>query len=121
MPVPTAELHPMFTDIVAAAASAVRPERTGQISRVLGLRFDVEGLDLPVGATVRVSDGQLDLVGEVVAVGTGSVTCMPFGDVKGLRITPINFDNSTGEFVHEPNPLVEANLAPTREGVRTLG
>lgn len=86
MPVPTAELHPMFTDIVAAAASAVRPERTGSISRVLGLRFDVEGLDLPVGATVHVNDGQLDLFGEVVAVGSGSVTCMPFGEVKGLRV-----------------------------------
>jgi phosphomannomutase len=50
----------------------------------------------------------------------GTMVPKVFGDVKGLRITPINFDNSTGEFVHEPNPLVEANLAPTREGVRAL-
>ncbi|MCP3902343.1 MAG: phosphomannomutase/phosphoglucomutase [Planctomycetes bacterium] len=37
--------------------------------------------------------------------------------VRGLQIVPINFDNSTGEFVHEPNPLVEANLAQVREAV----
>jgi flagellum-specific ATP synthase len=81
-----AQLQPMFDDIVVRAAAAARPERTGAISRVLGLRFDVEGLDLPVGATVNVVDGSIDLVGEVVAVGAGSVTCMPFGDVKGLRV-----------------------------------
>lgn len=86
MPAATVQLQPMFRDIAAAAAAVARPERTGSISRVLGLRFDVEGLDLPVGATVNVVDGAVDLVGEVVAVGTGSVTCMPFGEVKGLRV-----------------------------------
>ncbi len=30
--------------------------------------------------------------------------------VEGLEIVEINFDNSKGEFVHEPNPLVAANL-----------
>lgn len=40
-----------------------------------------------------------------------------FDDVKGLKITKINFDNSTGEFAHEPNPLVEANLQQTRDAV----
>ncbi len=86
MPGATHQLQPMFDDIVVRAAELARPERTGAISKVLGLRFDVEGLDLPVGATVNVVDGAIDLVGEVVAVGSGSVTCMPFGDVKGLRV-----------------------------------
>ena len=31
--------------------------------------------------------------------------------VDGLEIIEMNFDNSKGEFVHEPNPLVAANLA----------
>ena len=48
----------------------------------------------------------------------GTMVPKVFGDVKGLRITAINFDNSTGEFVHEPNPLVEANLAQVRDAVR---
>jgi phosphomannomutase len=37
--------------------------------------------------------------------------------VSGLEIVEINFDNSKGEFVHEPNPLVAANLAQVREAV----
>jgi len=48
----------------------------------------------------------------------GTMVPRVFGDVKGLKITPLNFDNTTGEFVHEPNPLVEANLATLRETVR---
>jgi phosphomannomutase len=44
-----------------------------------------------------------------------------FGEVKGLKITRLNFDNSRGEFVHEPNPLVEANLAQLREKVTAAG
>ena len=47
----------------------------------------------------------------------GTMVPKIFGNCAGLKITPINFDNSTGEFVHEPNPLVEANLAQTREKV----
>ena len=46
-------------------------------------------------------------------------TFMPrvFGDVPGLDITPINFENDKGVFVHDPNPLVEANLQQVRDGV----
>ncbi len=38
-----------------------------------------------------------------------------FDGIRGLDITRLNFDNSKGEFVHEPNPLVEANLDQLRE------
>ena len=31
-------------------------------------------------------------------------------DVPGLTLVEINFDNSKGEFAHEPNPLVASNL-----------
>ena len=44
-----------------------------------------------------------------------------FGDVPGLKITKLNFDNSSGEFVHEPNPLVESNLQQLQESVRSTG
>ncbi len=40
-----------------------------------------------------------------------------FGDVEGLKITRLNFENSTGTFVHEPNPLIESNLEQLRERV----
>lgn len=47
----------------------------------------------------------------------GTMVPRVFGDVPGLKITGINFDNSTGEFVHEPNPLVESNLTELRERI----
>jgi phosphomannomutase len=49
----------------------------------------------------------------------GTMIPKVFGDVPGLKITKLNFDNSSGEFVHEPNPLVEANLDQLRETVRS--
>ncbi|GAB4385575.1 MAG: phosphomannomutase/phosphoglucomutase [Phycisphaerales bacterium] len=38
-------------------------------------------------------------------------------NVPGLQIVELNFDNSKGEFVHEPNPLVAANLVQLQEAV----
>jgi flagellum-specific ATP synthase len=87
--VPRHALHDPTTPIGARfvqARAALAPARSGAISRVLGLRFDVDGLELPIGATVQVIDDRIDLTGEVVAVGDGAVTCMPFGEVKGLRV-----------------------------------
>lgn len=49
----------------------------------------------------------------------GTMVPRIFDDVKGLKITPLNFDNRTGEFVHEPNPLVESNLKELKEKVRS--
>jgi phosphomannomutase len=51
----------------------------------------------------------------------GTMVPKVFGDVAGLKITKLNFDNTTGEFVHEPNPLVEANLDQLREKVVEVG
>ncbi len=39
-------------------------------------------------------------------------------DIEGLDIVEINFKNNTGEFVHEPNPLVASNVQQTIDGVR---
>ncbi len=41
--------------------------------------------------------------------------------VPGLEIIEINFDNTKGEFAHEPNPLVAANLRQTQEAVVASG
>ena len=40
----------------------------------------------------------------------GTMVPKVFEGIKGLVIERIHFDNAKGEFVHEPNPLVEANL-----------
>jgi phosphomannomutase len=49
----------------------------------------------------------------------GTMIPKVFGDVPGLKITKLNFDNSSGEFVHEPNPLVESNLVQLQETVKS--
>ncbi|MEQ8771162.1 MAG: phosphomannomutase/phosphoglucomutase [Phycisphaerales bacterium] len=38
-------------------------------------------------------------------------------EIDGIDIVPMNFDNSSGEFVHEPNPLVPENLDQLRVAV----
>jgi phosphomannomutase len=47
----------------------------------------------------------------------GTMVPKLFDDVPGIEIIKINFENSSGVFVHDPNPLVEANLAQVREAV----
>jgi len=44
----------------------------------------------------------------------GAMVPKVFGDVKNLEIVPVLFE-ITGSFTHEPNPLVEANLAQLKE------
>jgi len=67
----------------------------------------------------RLIDGRASLHVVIDASNGMAGTMVPriFEGVKGLTITRLNFDNSTGEFVHEPNPLVEANLAELRREV----
>ncbi|MCW5777610.1 MAG: phosphomannomutase/phosphoglucomutase [Phycisphaeraceae bacterium] len=39
-------------------------------------------------------------------------------NIKGLTIVDVNFEHTKGNFAHEPNPLVAANLAQTQEAVK---
>ncbi|MFP4144485.1 MAG: phosphomannomutase/phosphoglucomutase [Phycisphaeraceae bacterium] len=47
----------------------------------------------------------------------GKLVPKVFEGVENLEIIPLNFE-ITGEFVHEPNPLVAENMVPTQDGVR---
>lgn len=60
----------------------------------------------------RVLSGERTLRIAVDASNGMAGTMMPkvFDCIKGLEVEKIHFDNSKGEFVHEPNPLVESNL-----------
>ena len=80
------DARPRFVQALAQCRAAASPAATGAISGVVGLRFDVLGLDLPIGATVEVLDPTSPLLGEVVAVGERGVSCMPLGEVRGLRV-----------------------------------
>lgn len=43
-----------------------------------------------------------------------------FGDIDELEVIPLNFEH-TGDFVHDPNPLVSANLRQCRDAVAEVG
>ena len=77
--------HPRLRSRVDALKPLLQPSASGRVERILGLRFDVAGLDLPLGAGIEVL-GAAGLTGEVVGCSTGELTCMPFGDLRGLRV-----------------------------------
>jgi flagellum-specific ATP synthase len=84
-PIPTNLRHDRLRSRYESARMAAAPQVSGTVTRIVGLRFDVAGLDLPLGANVEVLDVN-GLTGEVIACGNGEVTCMPFGELRGLRV-----------------------------------
>lgn len=74
------------SDRLDASLPLAGPTRIGRVDRVVGLGFEVGGLDLPVGSYVEVVSPDITLSAEVVACSRGSLTCVPFGTVRGLRV-----------------------------------
>ncbi len=68
----------------------------------------------------KLLDGSRKLTVVIDASNGMAGTMVPkvFADVPGLKIVKLNFDNSTGEFLHEPNPLVESNLTQLKDAVK---
>ncbi|HWE56924.1 MAG TPA: FliI/YscN family ATPase [Acidimicrobiales bacterium] len=66
-------------------AQAVAPRPCGQVTRLLGLRIEVDGVQAAVGDALHIfrAGGVLDA--EVVAVEGSSLACMPLGDLTGVR------------------------------------
>jgi flagellum-specific ATP synthase len=65
--------------------AAVAPRRTGRVTKLVGLRIEVEGVAAAVGEAVRIWRGGGVLDAEVVAVHGASLACMPLGDLAGVR------------------------------------
>lgn len=63
----------------------VRPQVSGHVTRIVGLRVEVDGVRAAVGDALRIfrAGGVLDA--EVVAVQGSSLACMPLGDLTGVR------------------------------------
>ncbi|HEX7095197.1 MAG TPA: FliI/YscN family ATPase [Acidimicrobiales bacterium] len=74
-----------LTDLLPAARRAVAPARRGRVRSVVGLSFEVSGVDAAVGDAVVVHAASGPLVGEVVALTTSGIVCMPFGEMRGVR------------------------------------
>jgi phosphomannomutase len=67
----------------------------------------------PLRVVIDASNG---MAGTTIPQLFGKKLAGEFGG-GALEIIPINFDNSKGEFVHEPNPLVAANVKMTCDAV----
>ena len=78
------------------ARRAASPAVCGRVIRVVGLTFEIEGLDAGIGDFVRLGDG-VGIPGEIVALGDRGPVGMPLGDMRGLRIgAPARIDDSSG-------------------------
>lgn len=66
--------------------SAAAPRCTGRVTRLVGLRLEVEGVQAAIGDAILVhrEDGRV-LPAEVVAVEGKSLSCMPLGNPSGIR------------------------------------
>ncbi len=76
----------IFSDSARARLTdAVAPRTCGQVTRLVGLRIEVDGVQAAVGDALRIfrAGGVLDA--EVVAVEGSSLACMPLGDLTGVR------------------------------------
>jgi flagellum-specific ATP synthase len=88
--------HPLHSSLQAAVA----PRRTGRVTRLVGLRIEVEGVTAAVGEAVRIWRGGGVLDAEVVAVQGTALACMPLGDLAGVRY------GDTVEALGRPLPVV---------------
>ena len=64
---------------------AAKPRAQGRVARVVGLNLEVDGLQLPIGASVRVEGEAGPVIAEVVAVHNDGLVCMPLGELRGVR------------------------------------
>jgi len=67
------------------ALDVAAPTGFGRVVRVVGLTFEIEGLDAGLGDIVRIGEGA-GVPGEIVALGDRGPIGMPLGDLRGLRI-----------------------------------
>lgn len=74
-----------FEARLPAVFDAARPQRVGRVERVVGLTFEIAGVDVAIGDAVRVGPPDRPMMGEVVAIDDGSAVAMPLGELHGLR------------------------------------
>jgi flagellum-specific ATP synthase len=66
--------------------TAAGPRVTGRVSRLVGLKIQVEGIPAAVGEAVRIyRRNGAPLPAEVIAIEGNSLDCMPFGPLDGVR------------------------------------
>ncbi len=71
--------------LTPSVAAAARPERIGQLDRIVDEHAEVTGLRAATGDVVLIGDDR-ELQAEVVAVGSDRLTVVPFGSLHGFRV-----------------------------------
>jgi len=75
---------------VREARGVTAPRVTGRVARVVGLNLELEGLDAGIGDGIVVETANGPVPGEVIAIHDGRLTCMPLGELTGIRAgTPV--------------------------------
>jgi flagellum-specific ATP synthase len=72
-------------ELVRRARDAAAPRQSGRVARVVGLNLEVEGLDAGIGDGIVVETATGPLPAEVVAITDDRLTCMPLGELTGIR------------------------------------
>jgi len=74
-----------MTGLLEHLLDVARPSVQGRVARVVGLNLEIDGLQLPIGASVSVHGEAGDVIAEVVAVHQDGLVCMPLGELRGVR------------------------------------
>ena len=74
-----------MTGLLEHVLEIAKPSVQGRVARVVGLNLEIDGLQLPIGASVRVHGAVGDVIAEVVAVQSDGLVCMPLGELRGVR------------------------------------
>jgi len=74
-----------MTELLEHVLEIAKPSVQGRVARVVGLNLEIDGLQLPIGASVRVHGAVGDVIAEVVAVQSDGLVCMPLGELRGVR------------------------------------
>ena len=97
-----------MTEMLEHVLEVAKPSVEGRVARVVGLNLEIDGLQLPIGASVHVHGAAGDVVAEVVAVHQDGLVCMPLGELRGVR---------SGDPAARPTARPRSPSAPRCSGV----
>lgn len=108
---------------LAQGVAAPRLSCEGRLTRMVGLKLEVDGCDGAIGDRCRVISGNVVVEGEVVGFAEGRLVLMPESDVTGLklgaRVQPLGEtaavsvdDQLLGRVIDGAGRFLDGNAAP---------
>lgn len=75
----------LFDEVSQAALSAVRPQRYGRVTQMVGMSIEVAGISAAIGDGLVLLPAEDQIFAEVVALREDRVIALALGDTNGLR------------------------------------